>query len=140
MSTSGRIRRWIALSAPLWALVAGCETPAGPQFQWWSTHRVADEEGGEHRSRFQQNGDPESFRWLLAHHVKPGMSLSEVGEALGSAGERVWDDTRFKTGEGRYFQTDETYRWGPDSGGSSAYLIFREGKLVNYDPRQYRKG
>lgn len=128
----------IALTAS--AALGGCETPAGPQFQWWSTHRIEEEESlGEHRSRFQQQGDPQSFRWLLANHLASGMSLYEVEEVLGSEGERVWNDSQFKKGEGRYQESDETYKWGPDRNGTSAYLIFRDGKLVNYDPSQYRK-
>jgi len=140
MDRSRRHLRWL-FAAALIALAIGCETPAGPQFQWWATHRPDEpaQEAAEHRRRFQQQGDPESFRWLLANGVASGMSLSDVEHALGSGGERVWDDQRFKTGAGRYHQTDETYKWGPDSEGSSAFLIFRDGKLVNYDPKAYRE-
>lgn len=136
-----RRHRWL-LAVILFAPAIGCETPAGPQFQWWATHRPDEpaQQAAEHRRQFQQQGEQESFRWLLANAVASGMTLSDVEHALGSEGERVWDDERFKTGgTGRYQQTDETYKWGPDSSGSSAFLIFRDGKLVNYDPKAYRK-
>ena len=69
MDTFRRCSGWLFLIATL-AFGAGCETPAGSQFQWWSTHRLADEGTvEEHRSRFQQQGDPQSFRWLLANQL-----------------------------------------------------------------------
>ena len=141
MDASRRHPCWL-LAAALFSLTAGCETPAGPQFQWWSSHRLDEpaQKAAEHRRQFQQQGDAESFRWLLGNAIASGMTLSDVEHALGSEGERVWDDQKFKTGgAGRYQQTDETYKWGPDSGGSSAFLVFRDEKLVNYDPKAYRK-
>ena len=140
MDTSRKLRSWILFAVLLSASVIGCGAPAGPQLQWWSTHRPdqLDEGLAEHRSRFQQEGDPDSLRWLLGNRIASGMSLFEVAEVLGSKGERVWNDHQFKVGAGRYQETDETYKWGPDSSGSSVYLVFREGNLVNYDPKQYR--
>ena len=141
MDTSHTLCSWILLFLVLAAAMTGCGAPAGPQLQWWSTHRhdQVDEGLAEHRSRFQQEGDADALRWLLANRIASGMSLFEVAEVLGSKGERVWNDHQFKVGAGRYQETDETYKWGPDSSGSSVYLVFRDGNLVNYDPRQYRQ-
>ena len=67
------------------------------------------------------------------------MRVAEIGEVIGEEGERVFNDRQIKTRGGHYRATDTTYRWGPDSGGRSVYLIFRDGALLNYDPEEFRK-
>lgn len=94
--------------------------------------RVAEE-----REKYQVHHDGQSLNWLLAHRVHTGQSVAEVSGILGEEGERYWNDTALKNG-GAYLQTDEGYRWGPDSNGRSVILFFRDGKLVNFNPDEFR--
>lgn len=86
-----------------------------------------------HRKRFQTEKDPAALRWLLEHRIHAGMSLAEVGRALGEEGERVFDDNWLKSDGGNYRADDVAYRWGPDSQGKSVYLVFRDGRLMYFD-------
>lgn len=91
----------------------------------------------ERREAFLTNGDSSAIRWLLAHRVREGMKVDEVNRILGQDGERELSDGFIKTGPGNFQLDDVTLRWGPDSRGRSYFLVFREGKLVNFDHTAY---
>ncbi len=91
----------------------------------------------EQRENYQVHHDGDSLNWLLAHRVHTGQSVAEISGILGEEGERYWNDRELKNGSA-YLQTDEGYRWGPDSNGRSVILFFRDGKLVNFDPNEFR--
>ena len=92
----------------------------------------------EHRQKFVQERDPEALRWLLSHRVHNEMSVEEVSQVLGESGERRHDDRDYKTNGGYYQLTDVAYQWGPDRRGRTVILFFRDGKLVNFDPAEFR--
>lgn len=89
-----------------------------------------------YRHEYQVNRSPEAIRWLKARRIKSGMNVGQINTVFGEDGKREYEDTRFKTG-GDYLASDETYRWGPDAAGNSHPLVFRSGRLVNFDPREY---
>jgi hypothetical protein len=88
------------------------------------------------RRRYQVDRDPAAMRWLLAHCVHRAMTVKEINDALGEDSVRVHDDTWVKRGNG-YREDDTVYRWGPDKNGRNVYLVFREGKLINFDPKEF---
>lgn len=77
--------------------------------------------------------------WLLAHCVAPGMSYKEVCRALGEEGSPEANDRWIKTRGTTYQVGDDTYCFGPDSEGQSVYLVFREDKLIGFDPEAFRR-
>ena len=100
--------------------------------------KVKNEEVAMHRRRFQQDRISADFRWLLANATRTGMTPKDVGEVLGERGEIVMNDTWIKSSGGHYRASDEVYKWGPDDKGKSVYLVFREDRLVNFDPSEFR--
>jgi len=110
----------------------GCETisdpltTAAPGKVTAPTHRLTD----QHRMRFQSQGDPDSFRWLLENRISAGMSVPTVNATLGQEGERIVNDRWIKDSGGRYRESDRVFRWGPDSNGRSVYLVFRDQRLM----------
>jgi hypothetical protein len=88
------------------------------------------------RRLYQVERDPAALRWLLAHCVHRQMSVKEINDAIGEDSARVHDDTWVKRGNG-YREDDTVYRWGPDKNGRNVYLVFREGKLINFDPKEF---
>jgi len=123
----------------LWA--SGCGS-FGRELNWSADSPVREDRpltADEHRTRFLENGDPKSFRWLLGHRVSQGMKVSEVNYILGVDGTREPLAARYKRDGGPYQESDVGYRWGPDREGHSVCLFFREGKLYNYDPEQFQK-
>ena len=122
---------------PVLVLVAsGCPSDGELLQRGPSTSALAETE--EQRSRYLAERTQASARWLLANRVKQGMSPGDVAEVFGEAGERVYEDEWLKTGDGNYQIGDETYKWGPDDHGTSYFLMFRGGKLVNFDGGEYR--
>jgi hypothetical protein len=99
--------------------------------------RAPIEEIEAHRVKFVQDRDPEAFRWLLANTLQNGMTLAEVNQALGDKGERIYDDQKLKFNRGEYLQTDVAYKWGPTSDGHSVVLVFRDGRLIQFDPKSF---
>lgn len=91
----------------------------------------------DHQQRFQVDRDPESLNWLLAHTVQSGMSVAAVEAALGETGQRYDDARELRSNAGHYQETDVAFQWGPDTGGRSIILFFREGKLVNFEPEEF---
>ncbi|HLJ12428.1 MAG TPA: hypothetical protein VKU82_14635 [Planctomycetaceae bacterium] len=122
-------------------IVSGCESPT------W-THTLnesfsANQPAGprteeEHRREYLATGSRRSLRWLLAHCVKPGMSYDDLCGVLGQDGELETKDLKLKTNGGNYRIDDEVYRWGPDSEGRILYLFFRENRLFNFDPDEFK--
>lgn len=93
----------------------------------------------QQQRQFHIDSDPAAFNWLLAHQVENGMTVAMVNEALGSEGLREFDDADMKRNGGHYQQTDIGYKWGPDRNGRAVVLFFRDGKLVNFDPDEFRQ-
>ena len=65
------------------------------------------------------------------------MTVAEVDDVLGEAGQREFEDRKLKAGNPAFRANDKAYRWGPDSSGRAIFLIFRDGKLLNYDPKEF---
>lgn len=91
----------------------------------------------KHRQRYQSEREPESICWLLANEIHSGMLLEEVNRVLGENGVREQNSRWITSNGGNYRADDVAYRWGPDAKGGTVYLLFREGKLVNFDPKQF---
>jgi hypothetical protein len=121
-------------------LCAGCEL-AGKQswlFPESKSQAVSDEQ--KQRTKYQTEQSPEALRWLLSRRVRQGMSPEDVAVIIGEEGAPVDADDWVKSNSSGFQVGDETYRWGPDNRGNSYYLVFREGKLVNYDPAEFAEG
>ncbi len=121
-------------------LVAGCETlPDGKlgELVFRSGDRALQLEE-EHRERYQETRDPDDRDWLLGHAVESGMTPTEVTRVLGQEGKRVGNDAWIKNGEGHYQVDDQAWKWGPDKEGKSVILVFRDSKLVNFDPHEFQ--
>jgi hypothetical protein len=121
-------------------LVAGCETlPDGKlgELVFGSGDRAMQLEE-EHRERYQETRKPDDRDWLLGHAVESGMTPTQVTRVLGQEGERVANDAWIKNGDGHYQIDDQAWKWGPDSEGQSVFLVFRDSKLVNFDPHEFR--
>lgn len=88
------------------------------------------------RENFAVHRDHEAMYWLLTHKIDNGMKLAEVADVFGEQGEYTDQYKRLKT-DGKTQSTDSAYRWGPDSKGYSAVLFFRDGRVVNFDRRDY---
>jgi hypothetical protein len=133
------IRFWRPIGcATIVIFLAGCEGGPGSIFTGLqSPQRTAD--SATYRQRYLTNRDPEALRWLMGNAIQQGMTVGDVSEALGQEGEREFDDHRLKTGGHHYRATDVAYRWGPDSNGHAVYLFFRDDKLLNFDPEQFRE-
>jgi len=137
-----RPRCWLLSTLIGVSLVSGCAStgdgsPSGLASLFPSEARQKEEEE-RHRKRFQEGRDPEAMCWLLANRVESGQSPMDVGRVLGEQGERVVNDGWIKN-DGGYYQTgDECWKWGPDREGHSVLLVFREGRLVNFDPREFQ--
>ncbi len=133
------IRAPITLVLCLAGLLVGCETlhNAGiPGLEQYVKDEVAIA-APEYRERFQVERDPAAFNWLLRHRVRTGMSVGEVSEALGDAGEEFSNSQALKKNANEYQTTDIAYRWGPDSKGRSVILFFRDGKLIQFNPNDF---
>lgn len=88
------------------------------------------------RNRYQADRSPRAQRWLLAHGVQRQMTVAEINTVFGEDGERVYDDAWLKKGSS-YRSDDVVFRWGPDRRGRSVYLVFRNERLINFDPKEF---
>lgn len=124
------------------ALGSGCESLNGASLMRLGMP-VGRAEGfraeEDHRQSFQTEGDSEAMRWLLANRVESGLSVAEVNRVFGQEGEREFGDNWLKTNGGHLRADDVVYKWGPDRDGHSVYLGFRDGRLVNFDPSEFRE-
>ncbi len=122
-------------------LLVGCGSTDGsrmPSFFSSAEHeKDALREEETHRQEFQTTRSKQAMRWLLAHRVQPGMSHKDVGNVLGEAGERQYNDRWLKGKATQYRIDDVLYRFGPDDEGNAIYLGFREDKLVNFDADRF---
>ncbi len=129
---------WLLLVA---AVVCGCETFQSSflsaVLNLSPSRRAAEEEA--FRREYQETHSAAAMQWLLANCVHSGMTLEEVNRVLGEEGVREYDDLPIKTNGGFYRADDVVYRWGPDNQGHSVYLVFRDGRLVNFDPDEFRE-
>ncbi len=137
MATLRSIASW-----QVWLIVVGlgCAKMPSPTESLLSTlgrHDTDRELADQYRLRFQTERDPAAIRWLLAHRIQTGMSVSAVNDILGEPGTRVFADRPFKTAGGHFRSDDVIYKWGPDRDGNAYYLGFRNGILVNFDPRSF---
>ena len=90
----------------------------------------------EQREKFMVDRDHKAFYWLLSHQIANGMTLHEVEEILGGAGEYISDIDYSKT-TGSHQLTDVAYKWGPDNKGRSVIIFFRENHVSNYEQKDY---
>lgn len=95
----------------------------------------ADEE--RYRRKYVGNHDRKALYWLLRHRVESGMAYGEVCRILGEDGVHETRDNWIKTNGGNYQIGDDCYAFGPDSDGQTLYLVFRDDKLVNFDPTEF---
>ena len=124
--------------AALW-LLAGCGSPEwvrtmNDSSNWRGTPSQQTEE--KKRQEYVESHARKPMRWLLSHCVNSGMTYDQVCNVMGENGEREPHDRVFKT-TGDYFLDDEMYSW-KDNEGRAIYLGFREGRLVNFDPAEFR--
>jgi hypothetical protein len=130
--------RTIAHSVALLVLVSlGCAEEGRQLFQSGPVANV-EAETESYRGRFQQERAQDAARWLLANRVRQGMSPGDVADIFGEQGERVYEDEWLKSGGGQFQVGDETWKWGPDDHGTSYYLMFRSGRLTNFNPDQFQ--
>ncbi len=121
--------------------LTGCESPSwthtlNESFNAKEAERPRTEE--EHRREYIANHSRKSMRWLLANRVSPGMSYQKVCHVLGEDGKREERDRWLKTGGVNIRIDDEVYSFGPDSDGRMLYLFFREDRLINFNPEDFR--
>ncbi|MEX1232710.1 MAG: hypothetical protein WEB58_20860 [Planctomycetaceae bacterium] len=93
----------------------------------------------KHRQTYQSERTPESICWLLANQIHSGMSLEEVNDVLGENGIREINSRWITSNGGNYRTDDVAYRWGPDSEGGTVILVFRENRLVNFNPSEFEE-
>jgi hypothetical protein len=137
MRTAALLCAWLIAAA-----LAGCESPA------WT--KTLNESFGiredspnprteeEHRTDYVKTHSSKSMRWLLYHCVRQGMSYKDVSHNLAEEGERVSNDPTLKTGGANIRIDDEVYKFGPDDQGHELYLFFRDDRLINFDPSEFK--
>lgn len=121
-------------------LAASCETLRAPgsTADWFARHGKARErEVIAHREQWQTRRDGLAMKWLLAHQLGNGMTVDEVNQHVGDIGVREDGTQEFKQKVEGFRVDDVLYRYGPDRDGEVYYLAFREGKLVNFDPKLF---
>ncbi len=142
MSTRSRCPHLIDLLALICMTTCGCKilhisgAPGLQQFTNVASKSRIDE---YHRQSFQVDKSPTSLRWLLKNRIYSGMALAEVNQVLGEEGTREYNDRWIKTNGGHYRSGDNVYKWSPDSEGTSVYLVFRDGRLVNFDSTHFKE-
>ena len=131
----------LALSLIVSAAILGCETiestSIGRMLPFGKKSNLAPQ-ASEHRQKFMNERDPDSFRWLLTHGIHNEMTVEQVAHVFGESGERRLDDREYKTNGGYYHMTDVGYQWGPDRKGHTVVLYFRDSKLINFDPAEFQ--
>lgn len=131
---------WFAAGLFLAGLSAGCETSGWAQkLEQAFSSRPHSTSGDEerHRRKYMGNHDRQALYWLLRHRIQSGMSYGDVCRILGEEGTRESKDNWIKSNGGNYQVGDDAYAFGPDSDGQTLYLLFRDDKLVNFDPTEF---
>lgn len=132
-------RIYLISTALLIAISSGCSAiPESIYLPLLPVKSLADE-SASHQQKYLETGDPESLRWLLQHQIRTGMPVGDVNRVLGQNGTRVHGSREMLRNSGSYREDDHLYRWGPDSKGQTYHLVFRAGKLVNYDAHLYNE-
>ena len=105
----------------------------------WTLFTSTDsfQEQEQYRERFVTEGDSQAVRWLLKNSIAIGMELNDVNQILGQKGVRQFDDGWIKNHGGTFRQSDNVYKWGPDSEGKTYMLVFRDDHLLNFNPDDY---
>ena len=141
MRTPSTAPMLLSLSLVAVGLLSGCETieqSSIGRMMPFGRKTNNSSQVTEQRQKFQSDRDPDAFHWLLSHCVHNEMSVQQVEHELGEAGERRFDDREYKTNGGFYQTTDVGYQWGPDRKGRTVVLFFRDGKLIHFDPSEFR--
>ena len=131
---------WSALLL-LAATLSGCETANWARNlndAFSSRPRTTAAEEERHRNDYVANHDRQALNWLLRHRIESGMSYATVCKVLGEEGVREARDEWIKTKGGSYQLGDDVYAFGPDNEGHTVYLGFREDKLVDFDPTEFK--
>ena len=137
------LQRWTFPAFLLVVISAGCESTQGAKWLGYPFVAPADRTYGreeKYRKDYQENRSRQAMQWLITNRVQAGMSVQDVNRILGEDGIREHMDKWLKTGSGNYLIDDVVYHYGPDSEGSSVYLVFRDDKLVNFDPDDFKSG
>lgn len=135
-----RTARWLGAGLLVGALSIGCETSGWTRkleraFSSRPHSTSAEEE--HYRNKYVGNHDRQALYWLLRHRIDAGMPYGDVCRVLGEEGVRETRDNWIKTNGGNYQLGDDAYAFGPDSDGQTLYLVFRDDKLVNFDPTEF---
>jgi hypothetical protein len=104
---------------------------------WSPASGPTHQDEARNRTEYQTTHSRKALRWLIANKLDAGMSLEDVSHIIGQDGELEQNSGWLKRKHGAYRVDDKAYRFGPDDKGESVYLFFREGKLVNFDPKQF---
>ncbi len=132
---------WMVCSIAIFTLSSGCETVP----EWDSntamtgmhrTEKKADQ-AEAYRMRYLTKRDSKALDWILKNRLYSGMSRTSVAKEFGEDGEFQEASKWIKATGGTFRTSDDAYKWGPDENGRSVYLVFREGNLVNYDPKDF---
>ena len=118
----------------------GCESlyEAGvPGMEKFVNLQARKDEAAGYQHEYLESKSKNAMRWLLANQIESGMTLGAVERVFAEKGERVVNDTWFKARGGHYRRSDRIYKWGPDAEGTSVYLGFRDGHLVNFRPSDF---
>jgi len=117
-------------------LVIGCEAmhEAGvPGMSQYVDTETPRQEEADYRTDYQETRNPTALNWLLRNRIRIGLTVREISEVLGEDGVQEHDANWIRT-TGPFNQEDDVYRWGPDANGRTIYLVFRDKKLVNFNP------
>lgn len=129
--------RWLIILAA--AGCCGCESPGWVK-SLGDALGSSPENSAQAEARYQEEYAATRSRtamyWLLANRVESGMGYLDVCRVLCQEGASEPAE-RWVKGSG-YQIGDEVYRFGPDNHGQSVYLVFREGRLVNFDPERFK--
>lgn len=97
---------------------------------------VSEKEMARRRAAYIEHHNREDLYWLLQNCVTTGMGVHEVAAVVGETPELEPHSQWLKQADFRV--DDKVYKFGPDSQGQSVYLLFREGRLINHNPDEYR--
>ncbi len=127
------------LFASLTLPLTGCSSfdASSGQFASLFDPETQQREEESRREQFQATRSTTDMHWLLRHRVENGMTPTEINRVLGEDGTRVFEDGWIKNRGGHYHAGDDTWKWGPDRAGNAVYLVFRDNKLVNFNPDEF---
>lgn len=117
-----------------------CETLRAPgsTADWFARNSKSHErEIVAHREQWQTRRDGLALKWLLATQVSNGLTVEEVNSRVGDVALREEGTQEFKQKVDGVRIDDVLYRYGPDRDGEVYYLVFREGKVVNFDSKLF---